>query len=77
MSVAALFDECLTRTAYEVGPLGSKKPRFDTFWASSEATLPVQEAPRACRANSGLLAITRLARPNRLKSWAWFLARPL
>src|SRR5674476_1584012 len=31
MSVAALSDECLTRRAYEVGPLCSKKPRASTI----------------------------------------------
>ena len=47
------------------------------FEASFEATLRDQDAPRAWSANNGLLAMTRLASPNRLSSCASFLARPL
>jgi hypothetical protein len=36
-----------------------------------------QDAPRPSSASSRLLAITRLAKPNRLNSCAWFLASPL
>jgi len=36
-----------------------------------------QDAPRAWIASNCLLAMTRLARPNRLNSCAWFLAKPL
>lgn len=36
-----------------------------------------QDALRAWMASSGLLAITRLAKPNRLNNWAVFFARPL
>ena len=47
------------------------------FEASFEAALRAQEAPRACRAINCLLAMTRLAKPNRLNSCASFFARPL
>lgn len=47
------------------------------FEASFEAALRAQDAPRACRASSRLLAMTRLAKPNRLNSCASFLAMPL
>lgn len=43
----------------------------------SEVAQRAQDAPRACKANSDLLAITRLARPNKLNNCAVFLARPL
>ena len=38
---------------------------------------PFQDAPWACSAISCFLAITRLARPNRLNIWEPFLASPL
>ena len=47
------------------------------FEASFDATLRDQDAPRASMSNSGLLAMTRLARANRLNSCVSFLARPL
>ena len=47
------------------------------FEASFDATLRDQDAPRPWSANSGLLAMTRLASPNKLNSCASFLARPL
>ena len=47
------------------------------FEGSFEATLRDQDAPRASMSNSGFLAMTRLARANRLNSCVSFLARPL
>ena len=47
------------------------------FEASFEAALRSQDAPRAWSANNRLLAMKRLARPNRLNSCASFLPRPL
>ena len=56
---------------------GGVRGLTEVFEASFEATLRDQDAPRALSANSGLLAMTRLASPNRLNSCASFLARPL
>lgn len=56
------------------GGLSAPATRFE---ASSEATSAVQETPRAWIANKCLLAMTRLAKPNRLNNCASFLARPL
>lgn len=47
------------------------------FEGSFEAALLDQDAPRAWIASNCFLAMTRLARPNRLNSCASFLARPL
>ena len=47
------------------------------FEASFEAALRSQEAPLACKAINGLLAMTMLANANRLNSCASFLAMPL
>jgi len=47
------------------------------FGASFEAALRAQDAPRAWSAINRLLAMTRLASPNRLNSCASFLASPL
>ena len=51
--------------------------RIAAFEAPFGATSGAQDAPRAWIANSCLLAMTRLASPNRLNSCASFLARPL
>jgi hypothetical protein len=77
MSVAARFDELSKRCALEVPALCSKEPHGELFRVRSEATLGPQDAPRASIANSRLLAITRLASPNRLNSCASFLTSPL
>ena len=45
--------------------------------ASCEATSAVQDAPRAATRASDLLAMTRLASPNRLNNCASFFAKPL
>ena len=50
---------------------------LSAVFAPSEVALGAQDAPRALRVNSDLLAITKLAKPNRLNSCASFLARPL
>ena len=50
---------------------------FASVLTSSEATFRSQDASRACAANNDLLAMTRLARPNRLNSCALFFAKPL
>ena len=47
------------------------------FEASFEAAFPTQDAPRAWMSNNCLLAMTRLASPNRLNSCVSFLAKPL
>ena len=47
------------------------------FAALCKAVLHAQETPRAWRFNNDLLAITKLAKPNRLNSCASFLAKPL
>jgi predicted secreted protein len=49
----------------------------EVFEASFEAVFYLQDGPRASMASRRLLAITMLARPNRLNSCAAFLARPL
>jgi hypothetical protein len=49
----------------------------DVFEASFEAVSGLQDGPRASMASNRLLAITMLARPNRLNSCASFLASPL
>ena len=51
--------------------------RAAAFEAPFGAVLGVQDAPRASMASKCLLAMTRLASPNRLKSCASFLAKPL
>lgn len=53
---------------------GPARSRAAVFEASFEAILRAQDAPRACSAINCVLAMTRLARPNRLNSCAAFLA---
>lgn len=50
---------------------------FERFAAFFKAQCRVQDALRAWIANNCLLAMTMLARPNRLNSCASFLASPL
>ena len=56
---------------------GSAKAVIATFGASIEAVLRNQDAPRVSSASSRRLAMTRLAKPNRLNSCASFFASPL
>ncbi len=53
------------------------KALHEAFRAHPGAIWRSQETPRAWRSSSDLLAITRLASPNRLNSCASFLAMPL
>jgi hypothetical protein len=60
------------------------QPAFALFLGSLTAFCPffghirpIQDAPRVSSAINRLLASTRFARPNRLKSCASFLANPL
>jgi hypothetical protein len=75
MSVAEPFERNSTGSALRSFSIVLGRGLFDAVLASCEAISRVQDVPRACRGNSGLLAMTRLAKPNRLKSCAWFFAR--
>ena len=56
---------------------GGVRGLTEVFEAPFEAVFGLQDAPRAWIANNGLLAMTRLASPNRLNSCASFLPKPL
>lgn len=80
MTADERVERCMTRSGREVSQLFVAQvapPLFHTLCAPSEAAQRAQDAPRALMANSDRLAITKLARPNRLNSCAVFLASPL
>lgn len=56
---------------------GAARARAVVFEASFETVLHDQDAPRAWSAINCRLAMTRLARANRLNNRASFLAKPL
>ena len=74
MSTSSHVDAIAIRCMAELAALPSKKVRREAFRASFEAVFRVQDAPRPWSSNSRLLAITRLASPNRLNNCASFFA---
>ena len=66
-----------TRCGRDSGRLRAVGPASRALCTSCEATFDVQDAPRPRAISSDLLAMTRLASPNRLNSCASFFARPL
>ena len=77
MSACARADDMTKCCLRVVGVRWAAQVFHFAFFASFEVNFRVQDAPRASRANSDLLAMTRLARPNKLNSCASFLASPL
>ena len=77
MSVAGAFDSILTRARRGRPQRSQTRVSAGRFGAFFAVLLRVQNAPWECMASSCLFAMTRLARPNKVKSCASFFANPL
>lgn len=77
MSADALVEMIATRGGHECDRVCAMKAHWRAFRAFEDTTFDVQDAPRAAARSNDLLAMTRLASPNRMNSCAWFFARPL
>ncbi len=65
------------RCGRDFGRLRAERPPAGAFFAACEATYCLQDSPRERATSNDLLAMTRLASPNRLNSCASFFARLL
>lgn len=77
MNDAVRSEDMTTRCGRDSGRLRAVRSARRAFCASCEATFGVQDAPRPAACSNDLLAMTRLASPNRLNSCASFLTSPL
>ena len=77
MNAAARVEEFATRCGGEIARFHDAIPLRGALLACLEAIAAFQDAPRPASRSSGLLAMTRLASPNRLNNCASFFASPL
>jgi hypothetical protein len=75
-----VVERCAARSRTEASPSLVMQVAQELFQARRALSRPaecIQDASWAWMVSSDLLAITRLARPNRLNNCAVFLAKPL
>ena len=77
MSLAIRVDGLMTRCAREIALFHERGRIQRSVFASSEAIFCVQDEPRPAACINDLLAMTKLASPNRLNNCASFFAKPL
>lgn len=77
MSTVARYEATRSRDRSAGVTEDAERSAAAMFEAFFEAAFHAQDAPRAWMSNNGLLAMTRLASPNKLNSCVSFLAKPL